>query len=203
MNIWLIVILLGLFIGICIGTKFSEKEKYLKLIYIAINFTIHILLYSMYGLTPKCIQMIFLSIILSYISVIDLKYNIIPNKVIAIIFIFGVLFNIISNTVAVRNMVIGFFIISVPLLIISIILKGSMGGGDIKLMAAAGAFLGWEKIVVAFFIASLIASITSIILILLRRIKSKDMIPYGPFLSMGIFITGLYGEKIISWYIGI
>jgi|GEM_PF-314182 len=200
----LIIILIGLFIEIYMWATYFRKEKFSKLNYIiiGINLVAYVCFFSVYGLTPKWIQMIFLTTILSIISIIDLKYKIIPNKIIVAIFIFGVLFNIINKTVTVGNMVIGFFIISIPLLIMSIILKGSMGGGDIKLMAVAGAFLGWENIIVAFIIGSLIASITSIILIILRKIKRNDMIPYGPFLSMGIFIASLYGERIISWYIG-
>lgn len=200
----LIIILLGLLIAIFMGAIYFREGKLslLNYIIILINVAIYIWFYSIYGLTPKWIQMIFLTTILSVISIIDLKYKIIPNKIIAIIFIFGVLFNIITKTVTVGNMITGFFIISIPLLVMSIILKGSMGGGDIKLMAAAGAFLGWKSIIVAFLIGCIIASITSIILIILRKIKRTDMIPYGPFLSMGIFIASLYGEKIISWYMG-
>ena len=201
----LIIILLGLFIGIYMWATYFRKEKFstVNCIIIVINLVTYVWFYSIYGLTPKWIQMIFLTTILSLISIIDLKYKIISNKIITIIFVFGILFNIINKTVTVGNMITGFFIISVPLLVMSIILKGSMGGGDIKLMAAAGAFLGWKSIIVAFLIGCIIASITSIILILLRKIKRTDMIPYGPFLSLGIFIASLYGEKIISWYIGV
>jgi leader peptidase (prepilin peptidase)/N-methyltransferase len=204
MDSMLIIILIGLFMEIYMWATYFRKEKFYRLNYIiiVINLVAYVWFFSVYGLTPKWIQMIFLTTILSIISIIDLRYKIIPNKIIAIIFMFGVLFNIINKTVTVGNMITGFFIISIPLLIMSIVLKGSMGGGDIKLMAVAGAFLGWKSIIVAFLIGSIIASITSIILIFLRKIKRTDMIPYGPFLSMGIFIARLYGEKIISWYIG-
>ena len=200
----LIIILIGLLMEIYMWATYFRKEKFSKLNYmiIVINLVAYVWFFSVYGLTPKWIQMIFLTTILSIISIIDFKYKIIPNRIIAAIFIFGVLFNIINKTVTVGNMITGFFIISIPLLIMSIILKGSMGGGDIKLMAVIGAFLGWKIIIVAFLITSIIASVTSIILILSRKIKRNDMIPYGPFLSMGIFIASLYGEKIISWYIG-
>ncbi|MFT8349079.1 prepilin peptidase [Clostridium saccharoperbutylacetonicum] len=184
---------------------FLKKKAFTKLncLIMVINIIIYVLIYNLYGITPRFIQMIFLTSILSVISAIDLKLNIIPNKLICLILIFGVIFNILNETITLGNMTAGFFIISLPLLIMSIVLKGSMGGGDIKLMAAAGAFLGWKHIVVAFFIASVIGSLISIILIISNKIKGKDMIPYGPFLSIGILIAGLYGNKLISWYIGI
>jgi leader peptidase (prepilin peptidase)/N-methyltransferase len=62
-----------------------------------------------------------------------------------------------------------------------------MGGGDVKLMLGVGAFVGVERVLVSIFIASFLASIVGLILILFKK-KSKEMyIPFGPFLSLASF----------------
>lgn len=190
----MLIILLALTIAIYMGVMYLKKLKFLKINYIAIviNLVIYVLLYNRYGLTAKWIQVMFLFTILAILSTIDFKYKIIPNKIIAIIFIFGIMFNIITRTITLKSMIIGFFIISVPLLMLSIIIKGSMGGGDIKLMAVSGAFLGYRNIIMGFFIASIVSSTILIVLLLLKKINAKDTVPYGPFLSIGIFIASLY-----------
>jgi leader peptidase (prepilin peptidase)/N-methyltransferase len=65
--------------------------------------------------------------------------------------------------------------------------KEVMGGGDVKLMLGVGAFVGVERVLVSIFIASFLASIVGLILILFKK-KSKEMyIPFGPFLSLASF----------------
>ena len=74
--------------------------------------------------------------------------------------------------------------------------KESMGGGDIKLMAMAGAFLGWKLALLAFFIAPFFGAVYGII----EKIRTKDSaIAYGPFLIMGILVSQFWGEHIIAW----
>jgi len=74
--------------------------------------------------------------------------------------------------------------------------KESMGGGDIKLLAMIGAFLGWEKALLAFFIAPFFGSIFGI----LEKIRTNDnTIPYGPFLVIGALISLFYGDRIILY----
>lgn len=200
----IITFLLILIIGMYIKLVSVKKEEFRKLIYIGIvvNLIIYVWLYINYGMAQKFIQIAFLTIMLSLVTIIDMKYNVIPNSITAIILIFGVLFNLLNNEISSSSMLIGFFVISLPLFFIAIILKDSMGGGDIKLMAVSGVFLGWQNIILAFLIGSLVGSLVSIILILLRKINKNEMIPYVPFLAMGIYTSSLYGDVIIRWYIG-
>jgi leader peptidase (prepilin peptidase)/N-methyltransferase len=76
--------------------------------------------------------------------------------------------------------------------------KESMGGGDVKLLAMVGAFIGWKLVLLAFFISPLFGAIVGIIL----KIRSNvSTIPYGPFLSLGTIISVIWGEQIIRWII--
>jgi len=72
--------------------------------------------------------------------------------------------------------------------------KESMGGGDVKLLAMIGSFIGWKLVVFTFFLAPFFGSLVGIAL----KIKEgKDIIPYGPHLSLAAFVAILYGEEIL------
>jgi leader peptidase (prepilin peptidase)/N-methyltransferase len=70
----------------------------------------------------------------------------------------------------------------------------SMGGGDVKLLAMIGAFLGWQRALLAFFIAPFFGAIIGLVNLL---VKKDHTIPYGPFLSLGGFLSLLWADKII------
>ena len=77
--------------------------------------------------------------------------------------------------------------------------KEAMGGGDIKLLAMIGAFLGWQMAALTVFISALIGSVVGII----AKLRMKgSYIPYGPYLALGAIIAVFYGERIILWYLG-
>ncbi len=77
--------------------------------------------------------------------------------------------------------------------------KESMGGGDVKLLAMVGAFLGWKLAVLTFFIAPFFGAVYGIV----EKIRTKDSaIPYGPFLVLGAMISLFWGEQIIYWIQG-
>lgn len=71
----------------------------------------------------------------------------------------------------------------------------SMGGGDVKLLAMIGAFLGWQKVLLTFFIAPVFGAVIGIVNLL---IKKDHTIPYGPFLSLGAVLSLFWADKIIN-----
>jgi leader peptidase (prepilin peptidase)/N-methyltransferase len=76
-----------------------------------------------------------------------------------------------------------------------------MGGGDVKLLAMVGAFLGWKAVVVTIIFSSFIGSIVGVAVMLWKGRDLKYAIPYGPFLSLGALIALFYGEGLIVWYL--
>jgi len=73
--------------------------------------------------------------------------------------------------------------------------KEAMGGGDVKLLAMIGAFVGWKSVLLIFFLAPFFGSIIGIIL----KIKEKrEMIPYGPYLSLATVVVILWGKEILN-----
>jgi len=74
----------------------------------------------------------------------------------------------------------------------------SMGGGDVKLLAMIGAFLGWKAVLVTFFIAPFLGAFVGIINLLIRK---DHLIPYGPFLSLAAVVSIFWAEKILSIFL--
>jgi leader peptidase (prepilin peptidase) / N-methyltransferase len=79
--------------------------------------------------------------------------------------------------------------------------REGMGGGDIKLLAMIGAFLGWEAIPVTLMLASLTGSLVGLGLILLRGRDTRMPIPFGPFLAAGAVCTLFFGDALLDWYL--
>lgn len=80
--------------------------------------------------------------------------------------------------------------------------KEGMGGGDIKLLAMIGAFLGWKPAVLTVLIGSLMGSITGIGLMMFKMMKKDEYLPFGPFLALGAVVSMFFHHKILDWYLG-
>jgi leader peptidase (prepilin peptidase)/N-methyltransferase len=79
--------------------------------------------------------------------------------------------------------------------------KEGMGGGDIKLLAMIGAFLGWKSIPLVIFLSALVGAVSGTVYIIAQKGNRKMAIPYGPFLSFAAMIYIFYGNGLIDWYI--
>jgi len=80
--------------------------------------------------------------------------------------------------------------------------KDAMGGGDIKLLAMIGAFLGWKSIFLTLFFGSLVGTLISLILILLKKRKIDDYVPFGPYLALGAVISIFFkGNYFMGFFI--
>lgn len=81
----------------------------------------------------------------------------------------------------------------------AILKKEAMGGGDIKLLAAVGAFCGWPGAMMTLFLGSLSGSVAGLIL---KWIYKAERIPFGPYIALGAVANLLWGKAIVSWYLG-
>jgi leader peptidase (prepilin peptidase)/N-methyltransferase len=78
-----------------------------------------------------------------------------------------------------------------------------MGGGDVKMLAMVGAFLGWKSVVLTLVLSSVAGSVIGVLLILTRRGGLKHELPYGTFLALAALAASLVGERVIAWYVGL
>src|SRR5690606_17316818 len=85
-------------------------------------------------------------------------------------------------------------------LLIAIVSRGGMGGGDIKLISVLGFMLGIKKILLNILLSFIIGATVSILLLLLKKKGKKDAIPFGPFINIAFVVTLFFGDMIISWY---
>ena len=77
-----------------------------------------------------------------------------------------------------------------------------MGGGDVKMLAMIGAFLGWKLMVLTLVLSSILGSIIGVMVIAFKRGGMKYALPYGTFLSLAALVSSLYGQRILDWYLG-
>lgn len=99
-----------------------------------------------------------------------------------------------------KTYAIGAICVSAFLLMIYIVTGGrGIGGGDVKLMATAGLLVGAPKILLAFFIGSVLAA--CIHPIRMKVSKADHQLAFGPYLCIGLYVSILYGKQIIDWYL--
>ena len=75
-----------------------------------------------------------------------------------------------------------------------------MGGGDIKYIAAAGALVGWQKVLLIIFIGAFLGSIVGLFQIVVQKKTRKSLIPFGPFLATATLIALFYGNLLLKLY---
>ena len=182
------------------GAKISIQYPIIELL----NGLLYGLIFVTLGLDIKSVLTMALTSALIVITVIDWRTYEIPfglNVFIAVlgtVIVAGKLIN--SDFTGALDNIIGAFCVSGFLLLLYLVTKGQgIGGGDIKLMAAAGLFLGWKNIILAFVIGCILGSV--IHLIRMRFSKQNHVLAFGPYLSAGIFISSLWGDRIISAYL--
>ncbi len=87
------------------------------------------------------------------------------------------------------------------LLVSAVIPREAMGFGDVKFLAAIGAFLGWKAILFTIFAASLIGSVVGIVSIIGRHREWSGRIPFGPYLALGALLWMFAGPAMLDWYL--
>ena len=148
----------------------------------------------------------FLCSVLIVISVIDWRTFEIPLGTNIFILTLGIIrlaLNLIINGTAGDwlDYVVGFFVVSIPLAVIYYVSKGrAIGGGDVKLMAVAGLFLGWKLALVALITGCLYGSVIHIIR--MKMSGEGKQLAMGPYLSAGIVTALWFGQYIVEWYSG-
>lgn len=169
-------------------------------------------MYYLYGFTFLLIPFCLLVFSLLVITIIDFKFQIIPDEISFMLMIVGFavsFFNLnLGETIwqRVLNSFLGFLAGGGSLFVFAVVgklifKKDAMGGGDIKIMAGIGTFIGWDKVLFAIFMASLFGSIVGITLIICKKIGRRQEIPFGPYLAVSSFLTLFFSPQIIMNYL--
>ncbi len=182
------------------GAKLSIQYPIIELL----NGSLYCVIFAVMGLSIKSVLIAALTSALIVIAVIDWRTYEIPfglNVFIAVLGIADIVRKLINRDfTGVSDNLIGAVSVSGFLLILYIATKGrGIGGGDIKLMAAAGLLLGWKSIILAFVTGCVLGSI--IHLIRMKVSKQDHVLAFGPYLAAGIFIASLWGDRIVNAYL--
>ncbi|WP_010252562.1 prepilin peptidase [Acetivibrio cellulolyticus] len=174
------------------------------------------LLYNKFGISVDLLCSAFLMSILIAVFFIDIDHRIIPDELVVAGLVAGGI-TIIYNAFFPMKIfgeggkwwdpILGMFAGSVTLLVVGLIgmliykTDDAMGGGDIKIFAPIGIFLGWKMTFIALLASIVLAGLISLILVIIKVKGRKSTIPFGPFIVMGTLITYLYGWDILKWYV--
>ncbi len=166
-----------------------------------LNGVLYLVVFAVNGFSVESVLYCLLVSVLLVLSVIDYRTLEIPLALNITILVIGVV-HLCVDFDNYLDYIIGFFAVSLFLLLCYVITKGrGIGGGDIKLMAAAGLCVGWKNIIFALFAGCLIGSVVQCVKMAVT--KEGRMFAFGPYLSLGIFLSILFGNRFFSWYLGL
>lgn len=95
----------------------------------------------------------------------------------------------------------GALCVSAPMLALTLALPGAFGGGDIKLMAAAGLFLGWKSTVISAVLAVFAAGAYGLYIRMIKKAGRGQCFPFGPFLCAGMAAAVLWGKELWEFWL--
>ncbi len=164
------------------------------------------LLFQKFGLTPQFFIYFFFVGSLIVIAFIDLEHQIIPDIISLPGIAAGLVASLFIPEVSIVDSAAGIFLGGGTLLAVAwgyylLTKREGMGGGDVKLLAMIGAFLGWKSIPVVIFLSAAAGSIIGLAIVALNRGNRRSAIPYGPFLAAGAVAYLFAGERIVQWYL--
>jgi len=171
-----------------------------------------LLLYAVFGISAKFFAYSILMCALIISTFVDFEIQEIPDEIsiggtvlgLLLAFLVPSLFDTVSKFASLRDSFIGAIAGGGAIYALGVFgsmafKKEAMGGGDVKLMAMVGAFLGWKLALFTFFVAPFFGAVVGII----QRIKDgRELIPYGPYLSFAAMIAIFFGNRLISVFFG-
>ena len=152
------------------------------------------------GFEPVTVITALFLLFLAACAAADINKGIVPDLMVILIALLALVkfFTGIINLQSLISCILGSLVMSVPMLIAALILKNSFGGGDIKMMAAAGLFLGLDKTIIAGLIAFLIAGCYGVYLLFTKKRSAKEKVKLAPYLALGCAFSELFGLAFLE-----
>ena len=160
-----------------------------------------------FSLSPALFGAILLTWSLIALTMIDVDHQLLPDDITLPLLWLGLLFNTFGTFASLSNAVIGAMagyltLWSIYWLFKLLTGKEGMGYGDFKLLAALGAWMGWQALPLIVLLSSLVGAVCGIALMFIKRRGKDTPIPFGPYLAMAGWITLLWGNKLMALYMG-
>ncbi len=186
------------------GTHISLQYPLVELL----NAILTLLLYLRFGTSLTFLALFLFCSALVVITFIDIEHQIIPDEISLPGILVGFVFSFFLPWLGWLNSLVGILLGGGSLLTVAygyhwLTGKEGMGGGDIKLLAMMGAFLGWKAVPFIILASSLVGSVVGISMIIFQKKDSKLAIPFGPYLAFGAVLFIFYGQQLIHWYLNL
>ncbi len=191
--------------GKCRGCKTPISFRYPLVEFLMGLFSLILLL--RFGISTLYLIYLVFFASLTLVSFIDLPHKIIPDLISLPGIVIGLVLSFLHPQMSLKDSLIGVLLGGGSLYVVASVYhlvtkREGMGGGDVKLLAMIGAFIGWKGVLFTILCSSFIGSVVGVALMLISSADSKYAVPFGPFLSLGAIIYVLWGEALISWYLG-
>lgn len=186
------------------GAQFSVRYFLVELL----TALLAVALVYRFGVTVTAVGYFLFSTALIVITFIDFDHQLIPDVISLPGIVAGVVFSLVSPELSVWNSLIGLgtgagVLLAVAFAYRALTGREGMGGGDVKLLAMIGAFLGWRAVPLTLFVASCVGSVVGVSTMVRRHANTQLALPFGPFLSVGALCYLFWGEGIIAWYLSL
>jgi prepilin signal peptidase PulO-like enzyme (type II secretory pathway) len=197
-----------LFSYLFLGGRCKTCKKQIPVFYVLVEFFTGVLFVlffwliigHLHGSWLLFARYLFMISVLMVIFVGDLVYQVIWPEVIWAGVFGGLVFNILGG-VPILSMLLGAAIGLGFFLIQYLISRGKwIGGGDVRMGAMMGVWLGYPVVLLAIFAAYVVGALVSVCFLLCRKRAWTSQIPFGPFLAVAMLWASYYGDKIIAWY---
>ena len=160
-----------------------------------------------YGLNPALGIMAFYACLFIVVFVIDLEHGLILNKVVYPGMVVALLLALLPQpwltqwiVTGIANAALGGAIGFALFLLIAIVSRGGMGWGDVKLAALIGLATGFPLVFLSIIMGAILGGIMAVALVIAKKRKRRQTIPFGPFLAVAAMVTLLWGNIILDWY---
>lgn len=185
------------------GAAISVRYPIIELITMAV-FVAH---YFVFGADIVLVPRLLFASALIALFAIDLEHHLLPNAITLPGIVVGLAFSLLLPP-GIQSALIGVLVGGGVLWLIGeayfrIAGQEGMGGGDVKMLAMIGAFLGWKLVLVTLVFSSIAGSLIGGLVLATRRGGLKYALPYGTFLAIGGLVASLFGEQIVAWYVGL
>ncbi len=156
-----------------------------------------------FGFAPESLIYCAFASVLLVGAMIDIDTMLVPPSLTVFILVLGAVSLFVLHDVPFYERLIGLAVGGLPFLLVAVVTRGGMGGGDIKLMAVCGLVLGWKLVLLSLLVSVVAGGVYAAVLLLTKRSKKGAEMPLVPFLSGGMFVCLLWGGQLLSWYLGL
>ena len=164
-----------------------------------LNAILYVLTFQVYGITEMTFVLCGFFSVLVVLTFVDIDHLCVPDNLNVLIAAFA-LIAILFSYKTIPEHLLGSIIIALPMFFIAHLTKG-FGIGDVFLYATAGLLLGYKLTLLSFVIACTSAALVGLYLILCKGLSRKAEIPFVPFIAFGLFVSALYSDWILIWYV--